>query len=320
MSIQDSTCTFCSENNSRPKYTTEDIFGNSYLLRNCLNCNAIFLTPKPSDELLVKAYDDSYYGEGDEKFKKGYIEQVLDYFRKKRAKLIKKYTPSGKVLDVGCGNGKFLSFVKELGDYEIHGTEMQGGSALRAQKIKGLNLSIGKLHEIDFKLQYFDAITLFHVFEHLDEPKKTLHIIHDILKKDGILIISFPNIDSFQSRWFRGKWLHLDPPRHLFFFSPKDFKKIMHELAFELLEENHFNIQYNPYGLTQSILNVICKKREVLYEHLKGNKEYVKEYSQVGLWTQQVFFKLSTPLFILFDFAESLLKKSATVEFVFRKK
>ena len=94
----------------------------------------------------------------------------------------------------------------------------------------------------------------------------------------------------------------------------------MHELAFELLEENHFNIEYNPYGLTQSILNVICKKREVLYEHLKGNKEYVKEYSQVGLWTQQVFFKLSTPLFILFDFAESLLKKSATVEFVFRKK
>ena len=80
------------------------------------------------------------------------------------------------------------------------------------------------LEKNDFAPQSFDAVTLIHVFEHLPDPRQTLEIISEILKKDGILMMSFPNIDSFQSRIFKGKWLHIDPPRHLFFFSPKDFK------------------------------------------------------------------------------------------------
>ena len=114
--------------------------------------------------------------------------------------------------------------MQQLG-HQIYGVEMPGGSADRAKKIEGLTLKLGHLRIHDFEPNTFDAITLHHVFEHLTEPKRYLEIICEILKPGGHLVISFPNIDSFQSRFFKGNWFHLDPPRHLFFFTPDDFKK-----------------------------------------------------------------------------------------------
>lgn len=316
----DHICTYCKSPDNTDLYHTHDIFDNLYRLKECTSCKAVFLTPKPGPELLAKAYDDSYYGEGDEKFSKSYIEQVLDYFRHKRAKLIPRYAADGPVLDIGCGNGRYLSFVKELGNYEIHGIEMPGGSADRAAKIPGMCLKLGALRPDDYAPNTFSAVTLFHVFEHLTEPKETLDSIHRILKPEGILIMSFPNIGSWQSRMFKGKWLHLDPPRHIFFFKTRDFKRVMKELGFELIRERHFHIEYNPFGMSQSLLNSLLKKREVLYESLKGNQAYSSSYSRFSLSCQGWFYKLSMPLFIFTDFVASLFKKGATVEFVYRKK
>lgn len=314
-------CTYCKGQNSITLYPTCDIFGDNYFINKCHNCSAFFLSPIPTSEQLARAYDDSYYGAGQEKFQERFIEKMLDYFRKQRAKTIANHLGKrGRVLDIGCGNGKFLSFVKKQGDFEIFGVELEGVSAQRAEKISGIHLKQGVLERNDFTSQSFDAITLFHVFEHLTEPKETIEVIYEILKKDGILMLSFPNIDSFQSRVFRGKWLHLDPPRHLFFFSPSDFKKEMEKFNFEILREKHFNIEYNFFGFQQSLLNCIFKKREILYESLKGNKDYVKEFSKANLLLQNLFFKLSSPAFIISDILESLLRKGATVEFVMRKR
>ena len=131
--------------------------------------------------------------------------------------------------------------------------------------------------------------------------------------------MSFPNIDSFQSRIFKGKWLHLDPPRHLFFFKPKDFFAEMKKYGFNLINQNHYSVEYNPYGMQQSILNCITKKREVLYEYLKGNKDYVKNYSKLNLFLQSMFFKITFPIFVISDLFESFFRKGGVVQFVFRK-
>ncbi|PCJ89609.1 MAG: hypothetical protein COA57_01705 [Flavobacteriales bacterium] len=314
-------CGYCKNKDSAVLYPTYDIFGKNYHINQCQNCNAYFLSPHPSPEELARAYDTSYYGVGEEKFNEGWIEKMLDYFRGKRADIIKNHLgEKGKVLDIGCGNGRFLSFVKDRGNFEIFGIEPEGGSAKRAADIKGINLKIGFLEENDFESESLNAITLFHVFEHLTEPKATLEIIQKILKRGGILVMSFPNIGSWQAQIFKGKWFHMDPPRHLFFFATKDFKQLMTELGFELIREKHFSIEYNPYGTQQSILNMFHKKREALYELLKGNKEYVKEYSKFNLFMQQLFFKLTGPIFIVLDAIESTFKKGGTVEFAFRKK
>lgn len=167
-------CGFCKQKNSRALYPIYDTFINHFHINQCNNCNAYFLSPPPNEELLSLAYDESYYGEGKKKFNESLIERMLDYFREKKAYLVNKHLKgTGNILDIGCGNGRFLSFVKARGNYEIFGIETKGRSAERAAKIPGINLKTGTLDNDDFESESLDAITLFHVFEHLTEPVKT---------------------------------------------------------------------------------------------------------------------------------------------------
>jgi len=246
-------CGFCKSDDSHVLYGTDDIFGNAYEMNACHSCHATFLSPYPDAERLAQAYDESYYGQGDEKFNEGLIEKVLDYFRNCRAKRVARFI-----------------------------------------KHKGRNPDSYPDH-------YFDAITMFHVFEHLTDPIGYLNTIQRILKPEGILYLSFPNIGSLQSRMFRGDWLHLDPPRHLFFFEPNQFKVKMKEFGFEVINEKYFNPEYNPFGTVQSILNKICSKRELLYEALKHNEGYVNEVPAWKIHLQKIFAIVIAPLFILTD-------------------
>ncbi|MBT3208682.1 MAG: class I SAM-dependent methyltransferase [Bacteroidetes bacterium] len=315
-----SICVYCKSQNSEKLYSTKDIFEDTFHIHKCRKCKAYFLSPQPTNEQLARAYDDSYYGEKDEKFESSSVENVLDFFRKKRAKKLSKYLKEGaNVLDIGCGNGRFLLYLQKYGKYRLNGTELDGNSAKRAAKHSEINLKIGFLEKSDFDKNSLDAVTLFHVFEHLSNPKETLETISELLKKDGILLISFPNIDSYQSRKFKGDWLHLDPPRHLLFFEPTDFIKLLKEYGFEIVSENYLSSEQNPYGMTQSLLNKFLKKREVLFELLKGNTDYAKEYSKFSILMQKLFFAVSFPVFIVTDIFMSWMKKGATVEFTFRK-
>jgi len=240
-------CGYCKQKGSISLYDTEDMYGDSFQVHQCVQCQAIYLHPRPTAAQLERAYSESYYGEQDDKFSP-FIEKVLDFFRGKRARLLKKYVAApSKVLDIGCGNGRFLQYLLKEGNYETYGVELAGKAAERAAAIPQINLKKGRLEHGDFEAESLDAVTLFHVFEHLDEPIETLEIASKILKKDGILLMSFPNIDSFQSQMFKGKWLHLDPPRHLFFFKPKDFVNEMKNYGFELVQETHFCTEQNPF-------------------------------------------------------------------------
>lgn len=313
-------CIFCGSEHHLPWYPTEDIFGHSFVLKQCQACTAVFLSPRPDAAMLAQAYDSSYYGEQEEKFSNPLIERVLDYFRSGRARRLSRYlSPNARVLDLGCGNGRFLSYLRRFGSYELHGIELPGASAERARRIPGLRLKTGKLEAGDFELHSLDAISLFHVFEHLDEPVKVLDLIFPALKPGGILMMSFPNIDSWQSRFYKGKWLHLDPPRHLFFFKPSDFIPMMEKRGFRLLKTSWMSLEQNPYGGVQSSLNRMLQKREVLFERLKGNTAYAPEYGKWSILLQKIYFLCSFPVFVAADFVAGLFKKGATVEFIFKK-
>jgi SAM-dependent methyltransferase len=313
-------CRYCKNPNTLILYSARDTNDNVWTVCKCSACKAIFLAPEPSPEQLRQAYDTSYYGEGENKF--GFsVETFIDYFRKKRAKsLASLLTTNARILDVGCGNGRFLLHLAKFGKFDLNGIELPGGSADRAAKINEINLKIGALTDTDFVESSFDAVTLFHVFEHLDKPRETLDIIGKILKKDGILVMSFPNISGWQSKSFKANWYHLDPPRHLIFFDPSDIIEIMKGRGFTMVKKNWFSFEQNPYGWVQSTLNAWCSRREVLYERLKGNTKYATEFGSVNIFFQKIFFMLSFPFFVGLDMIESLFGKSATVQLTFRKK
>jgi SAM-dependent methyltransferase len=311
-------CGYCQATKSLRLYPTQSIFGDNFYLNHCLNCNAVFPAPRPTPEQLEIAYDDSYYGQGQQKFT-AYVEVILDLFRQGRARRVNRYVkPPAKVLDIGCGNGRFLGNLIER-DFEGYGIELSGRAAERAKLIPKLNLTIGQLGPDTFEENFFDVITMWHVFEHMEEPRKTLDIIRKILKPGGCLMMSLPNIDSLQSKIFGGNWLHLDPPRHLFFVGAVDLISKMKGFGFVLVKQRHLSLEQNPFGFQQSLLNCVLSKRDVLFESLKNNDTYTKQYSRFGILLQKLFYVATFPLFVLLAAIEASLKKGGTIEMVFKK-
>ncbi len=312
-------CILCKSEDWGKRFSITDLYQEQYSFCKCKDCGAYFLDPPPTAQQLERAYANDYYGEGEKKFNPT-VEKVLDQFRSRKAKEISSGLKEGsKILDIGCADGEFLHQLSKFGDFDLHGLELEGRASERARKRGGFQLHIGELKEGVYEKGQFDLITLVHVFEHLPDPAGTVAILSGIIKKGGELYIEQPNIGSWQARIFRSNWLHLDPPRHLNLLDEKTLIKLLEEHQFILTSKSYFSPQFSPFGVQQSLLNLICRKREVLYEHLKGNQEYTKEYSKLNLFVQKLFHWLSFPLFIMTDLIASIFHKGGTIKLVFRK-
>lgn len=312
-------CLNCSSIESKAWASFKDIFDDTHCLSKCSACGLYYLNPFPTEKQLQRAYDESYYGIGEKKFNPT-VERVVDWFRQRNARAFAQRLKSrAKVLDIGCGNGSFLANLGKQGDFQLYGLEPEGKSAERASLHSKINLHIGYLEERTYPLAFFDAIVLTHVFEHLPEPTKTMDIISEIAKDGATLQIEIPNIVSWQAQIFKGKWLHLDPPRHLNMYPPYLLENELKKRGWSLERRSFFSPQFSPFGYQQSILNMLLSKREVLYESLKENQQYLKGYSATSLFLQKLFHWLTFPLFVLSDAFASGFQKGATVKMVFRK-
>jgi SAM-dependent methyltransferase len=316
----DAVCSFCGFSQTEKAFDITDIFGKSRQMHICLACKTWFLFPMPDSSELQSAYNNIYYGNSDKKFTLGFIEKTIDYYRDKRAKYISDLTDKkGRVLDIGCGNGRFLYFLSQKGLYEIYGAELEGNAANRAQQIPNIHLNIGRFQDMVYPENFFSTITLFHVFEHLQEPQKALEKINRLLMKDGFLVLSFPNVKSFQAKILKSNWLHFDPPRHLFFPDHKVFIEQMKNNGYIFVRKKFFSPEQNPVGVVQGLFNVMFKKRDLLFELFKGNTDYAIGTSKSVIGFQKILFWFLMPVFILGDIFESLIGMGATIELTFKK-
>jgi SAM-dependent methyltransferase len=146
-------------------------------------------------------------------------------------KTFKKYKKSGRLLDIGCGNGSFLEFMQRFG-YDVSGVE------LNPQAGKFTNSSLtGRIFYKDLKGcgfpdKTFDIITLMQALEHVYNLGEIFQEIKRVLKDDGILYLSVPNADFFESRLFGPYYYNLEVPRHLYFFTKISLKKLMSKNGF----------------------------------------------------------------------------------------
>lgn len=133
------------------------------------------------------------------------------------------YVEEGRLLDVGCGNGKFLSHMRQLG-WTVVGVEPDGKAVSVACERYGLDVFQGSLVEANFPDEYFDAITMDHVIEHVSDPIGLLKECYRVLKSGGKLVVLTPNINSLGFRQFGEHWRGLEVPRHLYLFSPQTLR------------------------------------------------------------------------------------------------
>lgn len=167
---------------------------------------------------------------------------------KNRIKEVLKLRNAGKILDIGCSKGEFLKNFK--GNWQLNGLEINPKTAKIAKKnVPNVKIYTKKIEKAKLPKNYFDIITFWHVFEHLQNPKQILKNVHSSLKVGGCIIIEVPNSESLYRKIFQKHWQLLLVPEHLYFYSKKSLCKILKNNGFTITKVNYFAI-FTPSGIS----------------------------------------------------------------------
>ena len=149
-----------------------------------------------------------------------------------RWEVLSQHKSGGTILDLGCSTGEFLAGLKDS-SWALYGIEMSDEVAKKAEARCGANVFVGDILDAPFRPGSFDAITCFHVLEHLYQPREVLVKVSEWLKPGGIFYMMVPNIDSAGARTFKSYWYGLEMPRHLFHFSPNSLRKLAQSVGLD---------------------------------------------------------------------------------------
>jgi 2-polyprenyl-3-methyl-5-hydroxy-6-metoxy-1,4-benzoquinol methylase len=237
-------CPICNQP-SNYDFSSRDLMFNHdkrYDYQHCTNCDFIFQHPLPSLESIAAFYPDNYsVYEEQSRLKSisnsrksvlknyyGYahlstsiiydlISPMLKFFNHK---FEAEYIQNGKLLDVGCGNGRYLDGMKKLG-WQTQGVEFNA-SAVEVCNLSGLTVHDGDLFSAHFDSNSFDVINVSHVIEHVPNPLAFFTELARVLKPNGSLIIKTPNSQALGRKLFNTNWYANDVPRHLYLFAHKN--------------------------------------------------------------------------------------------------
>ena len=214
----------------------------------CQDCTFRFTQAVPQESEIAKYYkSDAYVSHSNTK--KGVINRMYHMVRKRtlqqKLQLVRKATGQmdGNLLDIGAGTGAFASVMQEAG-WKVTGLEPDPDA--RANALKDFNIRLEDLsHLFDIADNQFDAITLWHVLEHVHLLHEYLDAFKRILTIDGKLIIAVPNFTSYDAKIYGKNWAAWDVPRHLWHFSPKSMELLMKKHGFKV--EKMLPMKYDSY-------------------------------------------------------------------------
>jgi 2-polyprenyl-3-methyl-5-hydroxy-6-metoxy-1,4-benzoquinol methylase len=237
----------------------------------CEECRVAYLDPRPTEASIGRAYTDYYtrqpfnpsyqislfngrtlkarlrlgyynarYGY---KFANGWSlgNAVASIMRRRKALadyMIRHLPPptidGAALLDIGCGNGAFLLLAQGLG-FAPTGLEPDGEAVKTAHGV-GLDVRSGTLPNTGLPANFFEQITLSHVFEHLHWPQQASDEILRLLKPGGRIWLTQPNLDAAGRGLFGEYWRGLEAPRHLCLFDAETLAQILRRAGFEKIE------------------------------------------------------------------------------------
>ncbi|MEE8349810.1 MAG: class I SAM-dependent methyltransferase [Acidobacteriota bacterium] len=229
-------------------------------IHRCSDCGFGWTEPALRDEEIKQHYPLTYLGDTErtlDEFLSGRLQQSRSWKKEvEKVNLVQDLVPSGRILDVGCGDGKFL-WALDSRKWDRTGVEFSEETVrLVNQRIDDLKLIEGDIFSEKLQEGSFDVVTFWHVLEHLPRPQEVLERVRRLLSPGGWIIISLPNLNSLQARLFRRYWYAFDDvPRHLYHFAPRPLEKLLHEKGFHELEHRFFSPIVNIHCLKYSLIN-----------------------------------------------------------------
>lgn len=207
-----------------------------YSIERCTSCGIGITTPFPTDTDIGDANADIYRVD-----QRGslYLRKQAYYERRYHSQLrnIKRFVTGGRLLDIGCNIGLFLSCARREG-FDVEGIEFNRESAAFGSKHFNLTIHTSPLEELNYPDHTFDVITMYDVLEHIPDLHGILQAVRRVLKPNGVLVVQSPNIDSLMARLTRSAWNWLTPPDHLYHFTPSTMQRLVTDQGFDIIQCN----------------------------------------------------------------------------------
>jgi 2-polyprenyl-3-methyl-5-hydroxy-6-metoxy-1,4-benzoquinol methylase len=218
-------CPLCGRDEADP-YCLKEGF---HIMR-CRACTLVYVNPRLSLAALDRMYNAQTISST-----QYYVQSAADDAPSfhRRLRWIEEHRSPGRLLDVGCGPGTFMSVAREHG-WKVRGVDINAASIARCIEI-GLDAVNGPFPHPALIDERFDAVVLNDVIEHLPEPKPALSHVRSMLAPGGILFLSTPDIGAAVARLSGVRWLHLKPVEHLTYFDRSTIARLLADTGFEVL-------------------------------------------------------------------------------------
>lgn len=232
-------CPACNSATISPVLTVTDfsVSHEKFEVWECDICKLRFTQDVPDQNSIGRYYQSPQYI-SHSNTKTGIVNKLYHLVRnftlgqKKRLITNKTGLRKGKLLDIGAGAGTFAAYMKNAG-WSVTGLEPDSSTRAKALQNYGI-----ELHPSDqlFQLipQSYNAITMWHVLEHVHELHEYLAEIKKLLKPGGVLFIAVPNYTSDDASRYQADWAAYDVPIHLYHFSPGSMKRLLDHSGFKL--------------------------------------------------------------------------------------
>jgi len=269
-------CLVCGHAGFRALFTATDRLyettAREFQIVACESCGLMRLEPPPAPEDLRRYYPEHYWYTPDASLASGLEEIFRRLVLRDHVRFVRRAVAAsgetGPVLDVGCGGGLFPRLLRQRGLRAI-GLDFSPEAAAVAWRTNGVPAMCGDLARAPVAPGACAAITMFHVLEHLYDPRDYLEAARPLLKPNGRLIVQVPNAACWQFRLLGRRWNGMDVPRHLVDFRARDLGALLSAAGFEILRRKHFSLRDNPAGLAISLAPAL----DPMARRVRGRKE-----------------------------------------------
>lgn len=258
-------CPVCKSNQISEMLSVKDytVSGELFKVIKCKSCTLLFTQDVAEQHEIGKYYaSENYISHSDTQV--GLVNKLYHSVRKRtlqsKKNLIEKETgkSAGNILDIGCGTGAFLHTMKTNG-WDITGLEPDEAARAKAKSLYAIEPK-PSLNIFDLPNNKYDAITMWHVLEHVHQLHEYVEQLKNMLTENGKIFIAVPNYTSYDAQHYGQFWAAYDVPRHLYHFSPASIKNLVeqHGLIIKKIKPMWFDSFY---------VSMLSEK----YQHGKGN-------------------------------------------------